>query len=391
MNCPTCKYPNPQGVTYCQMCYEVFNRSAADRYLHAQKRARMKEGYVPEGAAPITRVITKTLNLPSVDLAGAARRVFEKVRVAVLPFKKEIGLSAGIIALGVLVVYFSSPTQRMQIFGSRLTYVFSTQQPTPYLVTMHTEIKSWSERGGRLDTPLETYQKDEMGNVLLSAKKDQKTQIIEIRAREWIVDQDGRVSQNLALTHPTLKISDKLLDRRGRLIKDKINYAARTGRVFNFLVPRLPDGAKRVGSRWQEPVEWVQAIGDWKILWKGRLNWTITGFETEKYLPCVHLAYQPEVTPFLWDAPAWAHGVVKQVRFAGEWKGEAMFDPGKRQIYANQLSQEGTLTLPIADIYRIPEELRVGRMPRHRFGRRPDGEPGTIVIQIKDKLDAHKS
>ena len=41
MNCPKCTYPNPQGVTYCQMCYEVFNKSAADRYLHAQKRARM--------------------------------------------------------------------------------------------------------------------------------------------------------------------------------------------------------------------------------------------------------------------------------------------------------------------------------------------------------------
>src|ERR1019366_3268509 len=48
MECPVCKYPNPQGATHCGMCYEVFNRSAAQNYLHAVKRdRRMTEG-VPD-------------------------------------------------------------------------------------------------------------------------------------------------------------------------------------------------------------------------------------------------------------------------------------------------------------------------------------------------------
>ena len=40
MDCPVCKYPNPQGATHCGMCYEVFNRSAAQAYMHAVKRDR---------------------------------------------------------------------------------------------------------------------------------------------------------------------------------------------------------------------------------------------------------------------------------------------------------------------------------------------------------------
>src|SRR5882672_8787064 len=54
MDCPVCKYPNPPGATHCGMCYEVFNRSAAQNYLHAVKRERLtKEDRLPEPEAVI--------------------------------------------------------------------------------------------------------------------------------------------------------------------------------------------------------------------------------------------------------------------------------------------------------------------------------------------------
>ena len=54
MDCPVCKYPNPPGATHCGMCYEVFNRSAAQAYLHAVKRERLeKEGGHEEPEAVI--------------------------------------------------------------------------------------------------------------------------------------------------------------------------------------------------------------------------------------------------------------------------------------------------------------------------------------------------
>src|SRR6266850_803043 len=101
MDCPVCKYPNAAGATHCGMCYEVFNRSAAQAYLHAVKRERRL-----------------TEDPPSEPATG---------------------------------------------------------------------VKSWSERHGRLDTPMEHYKIDEIGNVTLqkikSALKKTPNTVVVVRAK----------------------------------------------------------------------------------------------------------------------------------------------------------------------------------------------------------------
>ena len=98
MNCPKCSYPNPQGVTYCQMCYEVFNRSAADRYLHAQKRARMLEGHPasppprakPEpDAIPETRILREPL--PKIEWTKLVQQWSGKLTLEGLSIIEQIG------------------------------------------------------------------------------------------------------------------------------------------------------------------------------------------------------------------------------------------------------------------------------------------------------------
>ena len=157
MKCPQCSYPNPQGVAYCQMCYEVFNRSAADRYIHAQKRARLKRGEPdpsPPPAAsenpgatytPVDRILSESL--PKIDWGAFLKRWVGRLQNIARPHAREIGLGTAFVSLVLLVMYFTSPAKRLQMFGDRMGYTFPPPKTSvAYLVSFHTELKSWSER-----------------------------------------------------------------------------------------------------------------------------------------------------------------------------------------------------------------------------------------------------
>jgi hypothetical protein len=393
------------------MCYEVFNKSAADRYIHEQKRARREqEGISPDPVTPspttsssevpsstsftippVGRAIGEQLD--KVDWEAAMIWISTKPIHFVKSYKKELGLGAAIIVLGVLALTYATPTQRMKMFGAQMRYSVAPKTSLGYLITLRTNSKSWSEREGRLDTPLGNSQKDEMGTVKLSGGPAQKKGFkVWLKTQEWIVNQSGSLIQNVPTTHPSFKVSQILLDNQGKIVSRETNYSPRAGRILPFLMPRWPVKTPRIGKEWAEPVEWVEAVGDWKIFWKGRLVWSVLGFETNDGRQCVRLKYEAQVKPTLWESPAWAKDAVRGVSYRGTASGEAFFDVKNRYLYTNSFEQDGTLTIPINNIYRIPADLRVGRTPRRGWGQ--DGiaaQPGTIVIQIKNTLGIRKS
>ena len=80
MNCPVCQYPNAAGATHCGMCYEVFNRSAAQTYLHAvQKERRQTEG-VPEEPIVADQAGEKWRTKPEASRPKSIGRPLEKLR-----------------------------------------------------------------------------------------------------------------------------------------------------------------------------------------------------------------------------------------------------------------------------------------------------------------------
>ncbi len=399
MKCPKCDYSNPTGATHCSLCSEVFNKSAADRYLHAQKRAlRMQRDAPPPEPEPEPAVVSENVptriltEIPRIDWAALFKRCTRIVVPFVQTYRKELGMVSGILLLGVLTIVYTSSAKRLELFGDRLPYVFRSSTPVIYLVGFHTELRSWSERGGRLDTPLDILQKDEIGHIVVTASPlRQKSTGVLLRPRDWIVMQSGLISQNVPLSHPSLAgISKAVLNRQGVVLQRETNYSSRLGRASGFVLPRWPEGTRRPGNHWEEPVEWVQAIGDWKILWKGRLHWKMGPWGMRDGTPCIHLTYQAELRPSLWDTPDWARGAVRNVSFNGTSAGDAYFDTRRHQLFSNDFGQDGALRIAINDIYRIPPDLRVGRGPRPRLGHRAAPVPGTIVIQIKEKVGVHK-
>src|ERR1700687_5587708 len=91
MDCPVCKCPNPPGATHCNMCYEVFNRSAAQAYIQAVKRERRQregESEEPEVVIRSERVLeeAKTV-IAKVDWRGLFEKavpLFKRSRKALL-------------------------------------------------------------------------------------------------------------------------------------------------------------------------------------------------------------------------------------------------------------------------------------------------------------------
>src|SRR5258708_34308833 len=98
MDCPVCKYPNPPGATHCGMCYEVFNRSAAQNYIHAVKRERrMKEDSPLDQEAVIKtqHVLEEVKARPIViDWQGCVDRGVHLFKIA----RKGLPIAAGFAA-----------------------------------------------------------------------------------------------------------------------------------------------------------------------------------------------------------------------------------------------------------------------------------------------------
>ena len=405
MNCPNCNYPNPQGVTHCQMCYEVFNKSAADRYLHAQRRARMQRGDPPPPSTPKPpsgqaipeapfaappRILQESG--PTIDWGALFTKTAERLFHLARSHRKELGLAAALILLGILFLRVTSPRTRLQVFGSRLDFAFPSNSSTTYLVTHRTDVKSWSELGGRLDTPLPPLLRDEIGTLVLKASAPKKrAQYVVLHPKEWILTASGSLTQNIPLTHPSLKPARATLKFRGPVLTRDAPSSTRLGHAMLFLLPRWPAATRRPGSQWEEAVEWVERIGDWKIIWKGRLVWELAGLETREGIPCIHLTYRADVRPRFGAVPSWAQGRVGQPTFQGASIGDAYYDPRGRRLLSNDFDQAGALRFSIKNIYLIPSDMRVGRTPRRRWGRPASALPGAIVLQIKNKFGLHKS
>jgi hypothetical protein len=385
------------------MCYEPFNKSAADRYIHAQRRARRDE--LRDSGTPSPDLdMSRSDNVPirilqeteHFDWAGLTRQIIKFFKFAtrsVLQYRKELGLASAIIFLGVLTIFYLSPTNRLQMFGGRFRYSFPAKKRPDYLVMTHLDLKSWSERQSRLDTPLGTQEKNEIGHIVITpAPAKSKKRWVLLQARDWIINQSGVISQTLPMSHPSLAgISKATFDKSGVLIDFPDNYSSRLGRLSKLVIPQFPTESVRPGDQWDESVEWVQAIDDWKVLWKGQLHWESRGLSSREGKSCMELAYRAEMTPHLWETPAWARGAVHGLHFSGTSTGRACFDTRAHQLLSNDLATEGALRMELKDIYRIPIEMRVGREPRRRWGHRASAAPGTLILDIHEKLDVHRS
>jgi hypothetical protein len=395
MKCPHCDYPNPVGATHCQLCQEVFNKSAADRYLHAQRRYLRDQGHKPQPQpepaevdfTPVTRILKERVKI---NWGAHWARVRDWLQRMIVAYPKELAVAGGIILIGFAVLFFTSPAQRLVIFGRRMEYRFPANVPAGYLVGIHSEIKRWSERDQRLDTPLGIQAGEEIGNVkIMPAKRQRRLQKLVLQAREWITTQRGSLPQTIPTTHASLKPSTITLDRRGR-IQDRTRGSFRIGRLTPFILPMWPSKNLRTGAEWDEPVEWISAYGDWKIYWRGRLHWRLDGTTSVGGSIGLQLTYDARIAPSLWEAPSWAVGQVRRLNFTGTHRGQAVFNTRTHQLDRNDFTQDGALTFTISDLYRIPRDVRVGRTPRYRHGS-SRSQPGVLIFQIKDTIDIRKS
>lgn len=381
MDCPKCKYPNPKGVTYCGMCYEVFNSSAAKTYLRTV-RAQNRQAELEENAP----IIDIDKNFKKLDAA------FDKVnwigaglwiKNFATTYKKPLLVVLGFCVLAPLLFLIKETATHLQAY--RFEYAFP--QPTRYLVGYHTTIKSWSERQGQLDTPLDDFKIDEVGNVIVQSETKTKKgpQTLSLRAEEWIQMSEGSssVSRPIPLNHPSLAPGTVLLDAKRRVAERRITATPRLAKGAAFILPSFPIGGTRAGRQFKQIVDWVELLGDWKVRWTGQLLWTVKGQAACGPNACTHLTYQATISPELWNVPDWARGQVGHPRFEGTAQGDVLFDAGNRRIFAHNFSADGTFRVPLNDLSRIPSELRVGR--------RVPEFPGVIVMQLHNQIDVRRN
>jgi len=389
MNCPKCKYDNPPGASYCGLCYEVLNRSAADAYLRGMQRERLKaqRDQQREAEHPIQSLMNNAEQLARrIDWGEMASALMDRLRRGRRALLWILGGLGGFLLL-YLLSYSSSLFHRWT--GTRLEYDFSGKAPVKYLVGYHIDLKSWSERQGNLDTPFAPLRIDELGNLLVqksaSATADGQT-LVMVRPQEWIEIEyagDAGRSRSIPPNHPTLTPASVRLDRRGTVQQRYFKFSPRLSKCLDFLMPGFPPGGLRPGRRWTEPVQWVDVLDDWRILWTGELHWRLSGETDCGQDRCVQLFYQADLRPQLRGAPSWAVGAIGAPRFDGKAQGDALFLSGRKRLYANTLKYDGTLRIPLNDLGRIPIELRVGRPVR--------GVPGAILLQLHNRIDIRKS
>jgi hypothetical protein len=387
MNCPVCKYPNPTGATHCGMCYEVFNRSAAQAYLHSVKRERREKEGVPEEPEAVihTQHVVEEIKAAAarVDWSGLGHETTSFLK----KFQKVIWIPLGLVAAWLLLSFLFSASLWYHLFGKKFTYVYSTKSPTAYMVAFKSNVKSWSERRGRLDTPLEEYRTDEIGNLLLQKKRDMsKTRsIVGARAREWIQIQNdaaGSRSHSISKKHPSLAEGRLAFSPKGALLERRYALTPRMGKSLPFLSPRFPIDSLRHGRQWTEEIEWLDVYNDWQIDWTAKLLWTVGELEPCRDGTCAKLTYTAELTPHLKGGPSWVHGGVRRLEASTTAEGQALFDPSHRRLVANTFTYDGLLRIPIDTLARIPWDLRIGHGVK---------APGEILIRFENKIDIQKN
>jgi hypothetical protein len=279
------------------------------------------------------------------------------------------------------------PNLWYHLFGRNLTYAFSDKTPAAYMVGLSQDIQCWSERQGRLDTPMEKYRVEDIGNVFFEKRKTaQKNRFLAaLKPREWIQvihDAQGTASHDIPLNHPSLIEGRAIFAKKGTLVERHAKLSPRLSKALIFLTPAFPPGPLRHGRTWTEPVEWLDVYNDWKVDWIGTLHASLGELEPCGRGTCARVIYQAELRPRLWDAPSWAGKTARTARGKIATEGTALFDVNAQALVSNLFSYEGLLYVPIADLGLIPWELRIGR--------RVKDVPGDIVIRIQNKIDIRK-
>jgi hypothetical protein len=311
------------------------------------------------------------------------------VEIATPFFKRyawAMGLGAAFVATAFLISILASPATRFMAFGGHLGY--STDWPAKkYLIEFQTSVNLFSERQKRLDTPLEQFQVDNIGNVLTEKQEKRSSDKrihIDITPQEWIEIKrrgDHSESQTLPLTNPTLTKIAVILDHRGMVVQRSAAFSPRLAKSLYFLMPRFPRGSVPRQSTWTEPVQWMDQIDEWKILWTGTLHWTMVGLTDCGSDTCEQLEYQADLKPSLAGAPSWAAGAIQRIYFRGTTSGLVLFNSHRDSLSSNSFHYAGFLRMPISDLGRIPRALRVGR--------RVQG-PGDIVLDFKSRIEIHE-
>ncbi len=354
--------------------------------MHAQRRAREAEQGSPGSSSvpnsgfvsPPIHVIDD-LHIPAIRWGWMIQRLWVRLH------RRRLGLALGcaLIVLMVGVVLYLSPENHLRIYGSRLENIIPTQESPMFFVGITNEYKIWSEKHGSIDTPMISGQTQETGSIVLESSEQGKARKVTVRSHEWMIDETGHAGVRLVPpTHPSLTPGIAELNAANVMTKRPTAASTRVGRTLPLVLPDWPDGLSRRGRTWSEPVEWLEQIGEWKIFWKGTLRWTLNDFSKCDDDPCAELSYVANVTPHLWEAPSWAQKGLGTSRFTGQGSGRVRFDNRKHMILSNSLEYDGTLTLPIDNIARIPRNERIGRTP--------NAQPGLIVLQFHSKLDIRK-
>lgn len=389
MDCPKCKTPNPTGSEYCGMCYEPFNHSAAKSYLWAMRREKMQAERdarasssstgkaFQEGLASASALINDHIDVSGIK--QAASNFYTR-------YKKYILLTAGGFCLGLLIMAAIQTISSIQPY--RFFYEYEDKTATVYLIGFKAKVKMYSEREGRLDTPMQDLEYDELGNLhvkreVLGKAKDQK---LLIKVAEWIqmVKVDGALrSKPIPANHPSLKAASIVLDRKGYVKARQYEPTTRTAKATEFVLPTLPKSGLKRNRQWTQNVAWTEMIGDWKIHWKGQFAWTLQGDVEGVDNPRTRLSYVATLVPKIWGTPQWAKNASGKLMYKVQGTGEALYDRKTHHLLSNRFQYEGLLRLPINDLGAIPSDLRVGRPVR--------GIPGDILFQFQNFVDIREN
>jgi hypothetical protein len=371
------------------MCYEVFNRSAAQAYLQAirrEKRERDEGRGAPEESAGATitsqRVVHQKESILSqidwVALQQKGRELFKK-------YWKWLVVGVTVVTAWALLDLLFSASLWYDLLGKKFRYAYSDPKGMQYLVGIKQNVKVWSERQGRLDTPMETRFTDEMGNVLFERNTDKKNPAVRVKVREWIQilkDDIGSASRGIPLNHPTLAGGKILLGKNGEIQERHHSNSSRLGKSLVFLTPRFPKGSLKQGKTWTENIEWVDDFGGWTIRWSGVLRSQLGELKPCHPSMCAEIRTIADIKAQLKGAPEWARGSTSGAQGQASGRGTIQFDASNKRLAGHNFSYQGQVLIPVRSLEIIPMELRVGRRVRG---------PGVIVINLDNSISIQKN
>jgi hypothetical protein len=298
------------------------------------------------------------------------------------------GLPALLMAAGILtivsgLIYYLSPITRLRLYGVTLEQPVASAGPANFLLGWHSDVKSWTEHDGRLDTPLPHETTEETSTLSIERLPGTSTEnLVLVKPQEWICrvnSASGEKNQVIPLNHPSIAAATVLLDKQWTLLERREGSAWRMGRALQFLIPKFPKGPLRPGSTWKEHLAWTEGIGDWRVGWQADLQWVLKGFETCYGAPCAQLSYEASLEPSLQQEAVWSKGASHNIRFSGQARGEALYNVAEKYVISNTLIYSGTAKIHIPQLSAVPEDLRVGA-----FSSDDDGD---VVLQFNDKID----